>query len=80
MAKDGGPVTSQEAKAVVEPSRIWPTESILTLEAASSMASGIPSSLAHSSATAGAFSRVRAKSGVTVPGPLDEEPDRLAPE
>ena len=44
---------------------ICPGDSALTLDAASSMASGIPSRFEHSSATAEAFSRVRAKRGET---------------
>jgi len=44
-------------------SRIWRGESALTLDAASSMASGMPSSLSQMRATAGAFSGVRANPG-----------------
>ena len=48
--------------------------------AASSMASGSPSSRGQISATAGAFSSVTAKSGLIAPRPLDEEgrPPRTA--
>ena len=51
--------------------------SILILAAASSMASGSPSSLTQISATAGAFSLVTLKSGFDSLRPIHEEPNRL---
>ena len=47
--------------------------------AASSMASGSPSSRAQISATAGAFSGGQLEAGPHRLGPLDEQPDRLGP-
>ena len=57
--------------------RIASGERSLTRAAASSIASGRPSRRAQIAATAGAFSLVTAKSGLTATRPRDEQADRL---
>ena len=74
-----GPRPSASRKRSFSRATICSTLRSRTRAAASSMASGRPSSRRQSSTTAGAFSSVSAKSGVDQPGALDEEADGLEP-
>ena len=68
----------QEAEPIVEPLRdLVDAERARTRAAASSMASGMPSSRRQISATAAAFCGRQGERRRDQPGALDEEPDRL---